>query len=168
MAPRKPRRPPWHWLIAPIASWPPVAALSRRTLHIMDRPLMRLTGGRVSSVSGYPSLLLTTTGAKSGLPRTVPLLYVEAGEGIAIIGSRFGSTRHPGWYHNLRARPEAEVEIGGERRRYAAREADDDERAEIWRRAVEMYPGYEKYRSRAGRTIPVIILTPLAGEPRPP
>ena len=168
MEPRKPRRPPWHWLIAPIASLPPVAALFRRTLHLLDRPLMRLTGGRVSSVSGYPSLLLTTTGAKSGLPRTVPLLYVETGESIAIIGSRFGSTRHPGWYHNLRARPEAEVEIGGERHRYAAREADDDERAEVWRRAVEMYPGYDKYRSRAGRTIPVIVLTPLAGEPRLP
>ena len=168
MEPRKPRRPPWHWLIAPIASWPPVAALSRRTLHLLDRPLMRLTGGRVSSVSGYPSLLLTTTGAKSGLPRTVPLLYVETGEGIAIIGSRFGSRRHPGWYHNLRADPRAVVEIRGESGKYTAREATEDERAEVWRRAVEMYPGYEKYRSRAGRAIPVIVLTPLAGEPRLP
>jgi len=168
MEPRRPRRPPWHWLIAPIASWPPVAALFRRTLHLLDKPLMRLTGGRVSSVSGYPSLLLTTTGAKSGLPRTVPLLYVEIGEGIAIIGSRFGSTRHPGWYHNLRADPRAVVEIRGERHRYAAREATEDERADVWPRAVEMYPGYEKYKSRAGRTIPVIVLTPLAGGPPPP
>jgi deazaflavin-dependent oxidoreductase (nitroreductase family) len=156
----KPRRPPWHWLLAPIASSGLGARVFRPTLHLLDRPLMRLTGGRVSSVFGYPSLLLTTTGAKSGQPRTVPLLYVELGDRLGIIGSRFGSYKHPGWYHNLRAHPAAIVEIRGERRRYSAREADEDERAEIWARAVAMYPGYDKYKARAGRTIPVIVLEP--------
>ena len=75
-------------------------------MHLVDRPLLRLTRGRLSFASGYPVLLLTTTGAKSGRSRTIPLLYVEWGDGIAIIGTRFGSTRHPGWYHNLRADPE--------------------------------------------------------------
>lgn len=163
MTAEKPHRPWWHWMITPIASSGPGASVFRRTMHLIDRPLMRLTGGRVSFVAGYPSLLLTTTGARSGRPRTVPLLYVERGDALAIIGSRFGSDHHPGWYHNLRANPEATVEIKGERRAYTAREATDEERAEVWPRAVKMYPGYDKYASRAGRKIPVIILTPKAG-----
>jgi deazaflavin-dependent oxidoreductase (nitroreductase family) len=163
----KPKRPPWHWLISPIGSSGPGAAFFRRTLHLLDRPLMRLTGGRVSSVVGYPSLLLTTTGAKSGQPRTVPLLYVELDDRIGIIGSRFGSAKHPGWYHNLRADPRAEVQIKGQRRACTAREADEDERAEIWARAVKMYPGYDRYKARAGRRIPVFVLEP-APAPSPP
>ncbi|MEX0801442.1 MAG: nitroreductase family deazaflavin-dependent oxidoreductase [Dehalococcoidia bacterium] len=160
MTTEKPKRPPWHWLISPIASSGPGASFFRRTLHLLDRPLMRLTGGRVSSVTGYPSLLLTTTGARSGEPRTVPLLYVGLGDRLGIIGSRFGSTKHPGWYHNLRADPRATVEIQGKRGEYTARPADDDERAEIWSRGVKMYPGYDKYKSRAGRKIPVMVLEP--------
>jgi deazaflavin-dependent oxidoreductase (nitroreductase family) len=156
------QRPPWHWLIAPIASSGPGASFFRRTLHLLDRPLMKVTGGRLSSVVGYPSLLLTTTGARSGQPRTVPLLYVDLGERLGIIGSRFGSTKHPGWYHNLRADPRATVEIKGERREYRAREADEDERSEIWSRGVNMYPGYDKYKSRAGRRIPVMVLVPVS------
>ena len=156
----KPQRPPWHRLLSPIASSGLGAKVFRPTLHLLDRPLMRLTGGRVSSVVGYPSLLLTTTGAKSGRPRTVPLLYVDIGDRLGIIGSRFGSEKHPGWYHNLRADPTATVEIKGKRRRYTTREADEDERADIWRRAVAMYPGYDKYKARAGRRIPVIVLEP--------
>lgn len=165
----KPKRPPWHWLIAPISSSGPGASFFRRTLHLLDRPLMRLTGGRVSSVVGYPSLLLTTTGAKSGKARTVPLLYVELDPGgspsgddrLGIIGSRFGSDHHPGWYHNLRADLRAVVQVKGRRRAYTAREADEDERAEIWAKAVRMYPGYDKYKSRAGRRIPVLVLEPV-------
>lgn len=152
----------WKRFTLPIVSSRLGASLFRRTMHLVDRPLLRLTRGRVSFASGYPVLLLTTTGAKSGKARTVPLLYVEWDDGVAIMGSRFGSTRHPGWYHNLRARPEATAEIKGERRAYTAREADDDAREEIWARAVRMYPGYEKYESRAGRKIPVMVLTPVS------
>ena len=137
------------------------ASFFRKTMHRIDRPLLRLTKGRVSFASAYPVLLLTSTGAKSGKPRTVPLLYLEVDDGLAIIGTRFGSTSHPGWYHNLRARPEATVEIKGKRRAYTAREAEGDEKSAIWARAVRMYSGYERYVARAGRKIPVFVLTPV-------
>jgi deazaflavin-dependent oxidoreductase (nitroreductase family) len=157
------RRRSWlDRLVVSVVSSRPGASIFRRTMHLVDRPLLRLTRGRLSFASGYPVLLLTTTGAKSGRSRTIPLLYVEWGDGIAIIGTRFGSTRHPGWYHNLRADPEATVEIKGERRTYTAREAEGDERTEIWERAVSMYSGYETYGSRAGRKIPVMVLSPAS------
>lgn len=155
------KQPWWTRALVPIISSRAGAAFFRRTMHLIDRPLLRLTRGRFSFASSYPVLLLTTKGAKSGKERTVPLLYVEWEGGIAIIGTRFGSTRHPGWYHNLRANPEATVEIRGERTRYAARETEGDERAEIWRMAAKMYSGYEVYGPRAGRRIPVMALSPL-------
>lgn len=136
------------------------APFFRRIMHVIDRPLLRLTRGRFGLSTRFPTLLLTTTGAKSGAPRTVPLLYVECDGGWAVIGTRFGSTRHPGWYHNLRRHPEATVEIRSRRYACTAREATDAEREQIWPRAVSMYPGYETYRGRANRRIPIIILTP--------
>jgi deazaflavin-dependent oxidoreductase (nitroreductase family) len=135
-------------------------------MHLIDRPLLRVTRGRFAVSSSYPVLLLTTTGAKTGKQRTMPLLYVRVGAGIAIIGTRFGSTRHPGWYHNLRAHPEAVVEIDGVQMNYVARAADDDERAEIWTRAVRMYSGYERYAARANRQIPIMVLYPVAASRR--
>lgn len=135
------------------------APFLRKVMHRIDRPLLRLTGGRFSFARDLPILLLTTTGAKSGRSRTVPLLYIETDDAIAVIGSRFGSTKHPAWYHNLRADPRATVEIKGQRTARVARPADDDERAEIWSRAVRMYSGYDKYAQRANRKIPVMVLT---------
>jgi deazaflavin-dependent oxidoreductase (nitroreductase family) len=158
------RRSWWDRLAVTIVTSRVGASFFRKTLHRIDRPLLRLTRGRVSFASGYPVLLLTSTGARSGKARTVPLLYVERGDDLAIIGTRFGSTRHPGWYHNLRADPKAIVEIKGERRSCTAREADADERAELWTQAVKMYSGYETYAPRANRKIPVMVLTP-ASEP---
>lgn len=164
MEPEAPRRPWWDRLGVSVVSSKPGASVLSRVMHRIDRPLLRLTRGRLSFAAGYPVLLLTTTGAKSGKPRTLPLLYVEWEDGIAVIASRFGKTRHPGWYHNLRAHPQATVEIKGERRTYTARQAEGDEREEIWSQAANMYSGYEKYAGRAGRKIPVMILTP-AEEP---
>jgi deazaflavin-dependent oxidoreductase (nitroreductase family) len=138
------------------------AAFFRQSMHLVDRPLLRVAGGRFSFASLYPALLLTTTGAKTGSRRTVPLLYVRTEAGIAIIGTRFGGTRHPGWYHNLRANPEATVEIAGQRTTCIARIADDRERAEIWECAVRMYSGYRRYAARAHRAIPILILCPTA------
>lgn len=160
MEPEAPRRPWWDRLAVSVVSSKLGASFFRRVMHLVDRPLLRLTRGRLSFASSYPVLLLTTTGAKSGKSRTLPLLYVERDDGIAIIASRFGSTRHPGWYHNLRANPQATVEIKGERRTYTARQAEGDEREEIWSQAANMYDGYETYAARAGRKIPVMILTP--------
>jgi deazaflavin-dependent oxidoreductase (nitroreductase family) len=155
-------RPRWQRTIVAIVSSGRGAPWARRLLYRIDRPLLRLTRGRLAITSSYPVLLLTTTGAKTGEPRTMPLFYVRIDGGIAIIGTRFGGTRHPGWYHNLRAHPEAMVEIDGLRSAWAARDADAAERAEIWSRAVRMYSGYERYAARAHRRIPIVVLTPIA------
>jgi len=137
------------------------ASFFRKTMHHIDVPLMKLTKGRVSFASAYPVMLLTTTGAKSGKQRTVPVLYIERDDGgMAIIGTRFGSQQHPGWVHNLRKHPTATVEIKGERQTCAAREAAEDERGPIWATANEMYSGYDRYAARANRKIPILILTP--------
>ena len=156
---------PWYArALVPIVSSRIGASFFRKWLHRVDVPLLRLTGGRVSFASGYPVLLLTTTGAKSGKERTVPLLYVERDDGFAIIGTRFGSQQHPGWYHNLRKKPEAVVEIKGKRYECASRETDGDERVEIWKAASQMYEGYDAYAPRANRKIPVLVLTPKPGD----
>jgi deazaflavin-dependent oxidoreductase (nitroreductase family) len=149
-------------MISGIASSRPGAWLFSRTIHRIDPLLLRLSGGRLSTAQGFPVLLLTTTGAKSGQRRTLPLLYVEHADGVAIIASRFGSTKHPGWYHNLRANPRATVEIKGRASEYEARPATEAERAEIWARAVAVYPSYERYKARAGRKIPIMVLSPVA------
>jgi deazaflavin-dependent oxidoreductase (nitroreductase family) len=153
-------RPRWQRLLVPVVSSRAGAALLRKVMHRIDRPLLRLTRGRLSFVAAYPALLLTTTGARSGKERTVPLLYVRCGDGYAIIGTRFGSTHHPGWYYNLSAHPQATVEIDGVRHACVARAADEAERAEIWARAVRMYSGYKRYATRTHRTIPMLILEP--------
>jgi deazaflavin-dependent oxidoreductase (nitroreductase family) len=156
---------PWFTrALLPIVTSRIGASFFRKWMHRVDVPLLRLTGGRVSFASAYPVLLLSTTGARSGKERTVPLLYVDWGGGFGVIGTRFGSQQHPGWYHNLRKNPEAVVEINGERYECIARETDGDERVEIWQAATQMYEGYDEYAPRAKRKIPVLVLTPKAGD----
>jgi hypothetical protein len=107
---------PWYTkALLPIVTSRIGASFFRKWMHRVDTPLLRMTGGRISFASAYPVLLLTTIGAKSGKKRTIPLLYTERDDGFAVIGTRFGSQQHPGWYHNLRNKPEAVVEIKGER-----------------------------------------------------
>ncbi|MFQ5946362.1 MAG: nitroreductase family deazaflavin-dependent oxidoreductase [Anaerolineae bacterium] len=134
-------------------------------LHVfphIDRPLLRLSGGRLSLSLGQPILLLTTRGARTGQPRSSPLMYVADGERVALIASNGGRPRHPAWYHNLRANPEATLTLRGETRRYRAREAAGAERQRLWAKAVGQYLGYATYQRRAGeRPIPVMVLEPL-------
>jgi hypothetical protein len=91
----------------PVGDW-----YLKRIAPRLDPPLLRLTGGRVSSVYPVPVLLLTTTGAKTGLPRTLPLLYLDDGDDIILIASNYGKTSHPAWYRNLVANPRVEVLAG--------------------------------------------------------
>jgi deazaflavin-dependent oxidoreductase (nitroreductase family) len=156
----------WQRMLVLVVSSRPGAALLRKVMHRIDRPLLRLTRGRLSFASAYPVLLLTTTGARSGKRRTVPLLCVRCASGFAIIGTRFGSTHHPGWYYNLGAHPQAIVEIDGARHACVARVADEAEREEIWARAVRMYSGYRRYAARTHRMIPMLILEPAQEAPR--
>jgi deazaflavin-dependent oxidoreductase (nitroreductase family) len=114
-------------------------------------------------MAGGPVLLLTTTGRKSGREHTVPLLYLEDGENLALVASNGGAPIHPAWWLNLRANPEARVEIGHRKLRVRAEKASSEEKERLWPRLVEMYGGYENYRRRTDREIPVVVLSP-AGE----
>src|SRR3954452_6035089 len=115
-------------------------------------PLYRLTRGRVGGrVGRAPVLLLTTTGRKSGASRTAPVLYMRDGERLVVIGSNAGNERPPAWALNLRATPEAEVQVRAARRKVRARVAEGEERDERWRAMNEQYGGFEEYRARTAR-----------------
>jgi deazaflavin-dependent oxidoreductase (nitroreductase family) len=122
----------------------------------------RLTDGKIwGRIGGGPVLLLTTTGRKSGKKRTVPLLYLEDGENLVVVASNGGTAAHPAWWLNLRVDPEATVEIGGRKLRVRAENAAPEEKERLWPRLVAMYSGYEAYRHRTDREIPVVLLRPV-------
>ncbi|MFD0905400.1 nitroreductase family deazaflavin-dependent oxidoreductase [Actinomadura sediminis] len=128
----------------------------------------RLTNGRVGGTwrvgsafrRGVPICLLTTRGRKTGRPRTLPLLYMRDGDRVVVVASQGGLPRHPMWYLNLRADPRVVVRIGPDVRRMRARTADEDERAALWPRLVEVYADYDDYQSWTDREIPVVICEP--------
>lgn len=135
--------------------------MSRATTSIYRR-----TGGKVGSkfLRGAPVCLLTTTGKVSGLPRTVPLLYLRDGDDVVIVASKAGWSSHPQWFHNLTADPEVTIEIGSVATPMTARRATDAEKEALWPRLVEMYRDFTDYQARTDREIPVIICTPRAGD----
>lgn len=153
----------------------PVSRLGAHVFHRIDIPVFRWTRGRhtaASIVTGLPVILLTTTGARSGKPRSSPVLGVPTSEGLAILASNFGQTRHPAWYHNLRATPDGEAVIGGRRCTFHAVEVDGERRDHVWREALTVYPGWSDYERRAGaRRIPIFLLelgeTPTLAVPPP-
>jgi F420H(2)-dependent quinone reductase len=125
--------------------------------------LYRHSGGRIGHTIpgvGGKMLLLDHVGAKSGARRTSPLLYVRDGADLVIVASKGGFPKHPAWYHNLIANPDTTVQIGSERREVHARVAAADERERLWAKAVEAYHGYEDYRARTDREIPLVVLEP--------
>jgi deazaflavin-dependent oxidoreductase (nitroreductase family) len=127
----------------------------------VDRVLLPLTGGRVSSAPGQPICLLETIGAKSGEVRRTPLLFIPDGERVVLIGSKAGAMKHPGWIHNMRAHPRVKLLAPKRSGEYVAREAEGEERERLWREAVDVYAGYDTYQGRAGkRRIPVVVLDP--------
>ena len=148
-----------------LAATRPGSWLFARILHHIDRPVHRLTRGRhtfASLVSGLPVVMLTTIGARSGRPRSVPVLGLPTADGLVVIASNYGQDHHPAWYHNLRANPDGEVHVDGVTRRFHAREATGDERARIWQAGLEVYPGFSQYERRAGdRRIAVFVLDPV-------
>jgi deazaflavin-dependent oxidoreductase (nitroreductase family) len=153
-------------LVRLTAGWRPMSWFYARTLHHIDRVVYRLTRGRAtfsSWVSGVPIVMLTTTGAKSGRPRTLPVLGVAHDDRLVLIASNYGQCRNPAWYHNLRANPRARIVFEGVERDVVARELTGEERERWYARGIEIYPGWTQYRTRAAhRQIPVIELTPAA------
>ena len=109
-----------------------------------------------------PSLLLTTTGRKSGERFIFPLYYGETGDGgYIIVASKGGAPQHPGWYRNLVANPAVEVQVGTAKLTARARTASGEERARLWRRALEFWPPYADYQKKTEREIPVVVLDPI-------
>jgi F420H(2)-dependent quinone reductase len=126
---------------------------------------IRASGGRIRRsfmFGGIPVLVLTTTGRRSGRRRETPLGYIEHHDGWAVIASNAGSDRAPAWLLNLRASPDAEVLVRGERHLVRAREADPAEDAQLWDELARRNPGLDEYRRLTERRIPVVLLEPPA------
>jgi deazaflavin-dependent oxidoreductase (nitroreductase family) len=159
---------PLYRVMRDLAGTKPMAWFFARTLHHVDGPVYRLTKGRntlTTLLTGLPLVMLTTTGAKSGARRTVPLVGMPDGDRIVVIASNYGQHSNPAWYFNLRKHPEATVTVaGGEPRRVVAYEAEGEERERLWRMDLEVYPSRAAYKERAtDRRIPVMVLEPVAG-----
>ncbi|MEW5869871.1 MAG: nitroreductase/quinone reductase family protein [Chloroflexota bacterium] len=154
----------WRLWVQRIASTPGMTAIFSHIVHYVDRPFLRISGGRFSLsgfLAGWPTVVLTTVGAKSGLPRTTPLVGIEDGENVILIASNFGRPHHPDWYYNLKAHPLATLTLRGRARPYLAREATEGERQRCWELAAQVYIGFPLYQQRAGqRRIPILVLVP--------
>jgi len=121
----------------------------------------RISGGKIGGKFGKSLvLLLTTTGRKTGLQRTIPLFYLKDGDNLILVASNGGAPTHPVWWLNLQANPEAVVEIGKKKLSVRARETDAEERKRLWPLLVAMYSGYAGYQKKTSREIPVVILHP--------
>jgi deazaflavin-dependent oxidoreductase (nitroreductase family) len=127
----------------------------------LHRWLYRVSGGRIGgTVMGMPVLLLTTTGRKTGQPRTNALMYLPDGDNCVVIASNAGEPRHPGWWLNLQANPKATIQRGRQVTPVVVCEAIGAERERLWARVVEAESSYETYKQRTTRQIPVVVLEP--------
>jgi F420H(2)-dependent quinone reductase len=147
----------------------PMSAIEQRALNVFSKTfgsvhawLYQKTDGKIGSsfVGGAPVMLLTTRGRKSGLQRTLPLLYLRDGEKLIAVASKAGSPSHPAWYLNLQADPDVQVQIGEEKRKMHAETASREQKAKYWPRLIAVYPPYQVYQARTDRDIPVVILRP--------
>ncbi len=139
----------------------------RFLLHVaprIDKVLIPPTRGRLSSIGIDRVGLVTTTGAKSGLPRTQPLVLLDDFDGLLAIGSNYGRPQHPAWSANLLAHPQCTVEFKAPPAPYRAEPLSGDARASAWAVATDFYAGYERYRANcAPREIRVFRLRSIAG-----
>ncbi|MEF3405047.1 nitroreductase family deazaflavin-dependent oxidoreductase [Agromyces sp. CCNWLW203] len=135
-----------------------------RALPPIERVIAALSGGRVQlSALLVPSLVLHTTGAKSGEPRDSALMYTPDGHGRAIVaGTSFARDRHPGWTYNLMAHPDAAITVRGRRMSVRASRIDDAERDAAWARIEAQWPGYRAYERESGRVVRLFLLQPVA------
>jgi deazaflavin-dependent oxidoreductase (nitroreductase family) len=127
----------------------------------IDKKLMPVTRGKLSTGLGQPVVLLHARGAKSGAERTTPLLATKKGDLFVLIASKAGAVKHPAWFHNVKANPDVELTVEGRRRPMRARIAEGEERERLFAMACDNYSGFATYQQRAGkRTIPVVVLEP--------
>ena len=107
---------------------------------------------------GAPTLVLTTRGRRSGIPRRTMLIYGQDGDRYLVVASKGGAAQHPAWYHNLLAHPEVEVQVRGDRFRARARPATAEEKPRLWQTMAAISPAYDEYQTKTSRDIPVVIL----------
>ena len=140
---------------------PLLVRLATRHLGALHRALYSVSGGRIGSrIWGLEIVLLTTTGRRSGRRRTVPLCSLRDGESFVVIASYGGLARSPSWWLNLEHDPRATVRLGRTSHDVVAREAQLDEREDLWLRLVARAPGYLGYQRRTTRRIPIVVLDP--------
>jgi F420H(2)-dependent quinone reductase len=121
--------------------------------------LYRRSGGKIGgSMRGVPVLLITTTGRRSGQPWTVPVLYTKDGDGWVVIASNGGSPRHPAWWLNLRANPDASIQVGKDVYAVTGKAATGAERDRLWHAMTDVYSGYKDYTRKTTRILPVVVL----------
>src|SRR3954464_10087438 len=134
----------WGWIVFPVHKW-----------------LFKTTRGKVGGkFEGRPMLLLHHVGRKTGEARETLIQYYPRGNDMVVVGSNGGRDTHPAWVHNVRAKPDVEVEVGGKRMQATARLLDGDERDRVWAELSEFYPGYGHYQTLTDRKIEVVALTP--------
>ena len=132
-------------------------------VRLIDLPISRLTKGAFIPSAYWnimPIIYLTTTGAKSGIPRSTPVLCIIDGENLILVGSNWGNLKNPSWAYNLRAHLQTQVRKGKTVMGFEARELRGEERWIYWQKAVSFYPPYISYEKHSGRSLPVFLLEP--------
>ncbi len=157
----------FHALMQRLASTRVGAWYFSKTQQQLDSVFLSIGGRRTATsiFTGLPVVIITARGAKTGKPRSVPLLYIrneDKPNEFAIVATNFGRPQYPAWYRNLKAHPEAEGTIDGNTKRYVAHEADEQEYGRYWQLAANTYLGYPKYKRRIGdtRQIPIMVMRP--------
>ena len=137
--------------------------LVMKTMNTMHRTVLKISVGRIGWRAGnMPALELTTTGRKSGQPRTSMLTSPwQDGDTLAIVASAGGNDTHPAWFLNLRDHPEVEVRTEKGTRKMNARIASGDERSELWGHITAEHDNYAGYQTKTDREIPVVVLEPV-------
>ena len=137
----------------------PLARSMVKLFGKVHKVVYRMSGGRLFAKLGRaPMLLLTATGRKSGKPRTTPLLYVEDGDGFAVVASFGGAPEHPSWYRNLEKNPKVTLQIENRVISVTASTATPEEKKRLWPRLTAIYPDYDTYQKETTRDIPVVLL----------
>jgi deazaflavin-dependent oxidoreductase (nitroreductase family) len=149
-----------QWIARPVPSHP-MSEINDINRELIDE--FRANDGQVGGMfAGWPVLLLTTTGAKSGLPRTHPVVYTVDGDRRVVIASKGGAPHHPHWYLNLVANPEVTVEVPGETYQARAEVPEGAERERLFRQQADLMPNFDDYAGKTDREIPVVVLEKIS------